>query len=97
MSLCLRSVSHSEMSRRVFPDFCPGWLYVTTPRVGLHLAEVANMATDIYNVARLDDIYVTGFLRERLRGITLQQLHSKGIHIKISLKVQIEKYQIQGY
>jgi len=72
------SVTHSEMSRRVFPDFCPGWLYVTTPRVGLHLAEVANMATDIVNVARLDDIYVTGFLRERLEGITLQQLHSKG-------------------
>lgn len=73
------SVTYSEMSRRVFPDFCPGWLYVTTPRVGLDLAEVANMATDIVNVARLDDIYVTGFLRERLEGVKLQQLHSKGL------------------
>ena len=63
----------------MFPDCFPGWLYVTTPRVGLELAEVANMATDIVNVARLDDIYVTGFLRERLEGITLQQIHSKGI------------------
>jgi hypothetical protein len=27
------SVSREEMPRRVHPDFCPGWLYVTTPKV----------------------------------------------------------------
>ena len=34
------SISKEDMERRVYPDFCPGWLYVITPRVGLALAEV---------------------------------------------------------
>jgi hypothetical protein len=35
------NMPHADMPRRVYPDFCPGWLYVTTPRVALALAEVA--------------------------------------------------------
>ena len=35
------SISVKDMPRRVYPDFCPGWLYVTTPKVGLALAEVS--------------------------------------------------------
>ena len=34
------SISKEDMESRVYPDFCPGWLYVITPRVGLALAEV---------------------------------------------------------
>ena len=71
-----RSVSREEMSRRVFPDFCPGWLYVTTPKVGLGLAEIAWQSRDLIPVARLDDIFVTGFLLERLAGARLQQLNN---------------------
>lgn len=70
------SVSREEMSRRVFPDFCPGWLYVTTPKVGLGLAEIAWKSRDLIPVARLDDIFVTGFLLERLAGVSLQQLNN---------------------
>lgn len=70
------SISAEDMPRRVYPDFCPGWLYVTTPRVGLALAEVSVLHHHVLmKTARLDDIFVTGFLRERLPGVTLRQLH----------------------
>eukprot|EP00092_Neocalanus_flemingeri_P002750 GFUD01002945.1.p1 GENE.GFUD01002945.1~~GFUD01002945.1.p1 ORF type:complete len:385 (+),score=72.52 GFUD01002945.1:393-1547(+) len=70
------SISKEDMERRVYPDFCPGWLYVMTPRVGLALAEVGvKHAQELMSKARLDDIFVTGFLRERLPWATLQQLH----------------------
>ena len=70
------SISISDMPRRVFPDFCPGWLYVTTPRVGLALAEVSvKNYPALMKTARLDDIFVSGFLREYLPNVKLQQLH----------------------
>jgi len=70
------SISKEDMERRVFPDFCPGWLYVITPRVGLALAEVGvQNSRELMTKARLDDIFVTGFLRERLPWARLQQLH----------------------
>jgi len=70
------SISKEDMERRVFPDFCPGWLYVITPRVGLALAEVGvQNSHELMTKARLDDIFVTGFLRERLPWARLQQLH----------------------
>ena len=69
------SISVKDMPRRVYPDFCPGWLYVTTPKAGLALAEVSvRNAEVLMATARLDDIFVTGFLRERLPGIMLRQL-----------------------
>jgi len=69
------SISHQDMDRRVFPDFCPGWLYVTTPRVGLALAEVSVVSPQdpLMAVARLDDIFVAGFLRERVQGLQVKQ------------------------
>ena len=63
-----------DMPRRVYPDYCPGWLYVTTPRVGLALAEVATThATEVLPMAKMDDVFVTGILREHL-GLQLTQL-----------------------
>lgn len=71
------SVSREEMPRRVHPDFCPGWLYVTTPRVGLALAQTGvDTAHELMAVSKLDDIFVTGFLRERLPWVQLQQFDS---------------------
>lgn len=69
------SIQREEMDRRVYPDFCPGWLYVTTPRVGLLLAEVSVVLPGhrLINAAKLDDIFVTGFLRERVSGVTVEQ------------------------
>ena len=70
------SISIDDMPRRVYPDFCPGWLYVTTPRVGLALAEVSvKNFPALMKTKRLDDIFVTGFLREYLSDVRLSQLH----------------------
>ena len=55
------SVKTYEMPRRVFPSFCPGWLYATTPKMAIRLAEMAsNLSPDVQAVNRLDDIYMTG-------------------------------------
>ena len=72
------AISQEDMSRRVYPDFCPGWLYVTTPRVGLALAEVSLVTPEdpLMKVARLDDIFVSGFVRERVEGVGVQQFHA---------------------
>jgi hypothetical protein len=69
------AISHEDMGRRVYPDFCPGWLYVTSPRVGLALAEVSVVAPEdpLMRVARLDDIFVSGFVRERVEGVSVRQ------------------------
>jgi len=69
------SISKEDMERRVYPDFCPGWLYVINKRVGLALAEVSvKNSHELMPKARLDDIFVTGFLRERIPWAKLQQL-----------------------
>lgn len=69
------SISKDDMPRRVFPSFCPGWLYLTTPRVGLALAEVGVLRNkNLVNKSKLDDIFVTGFIREHLPNIALRQL-----------------------
>ena len=67
-------MSREDLPRRVYPDYCPGWLYVTTPKVGLALAEVAaKYADEVLPMAKMDDVFVTGILRERL-GLSLTQL-----------------------
>ena len=30
------------MDRRVHPSFCPGWAYVTTPKMGIKIAEMSS-------------------------------------------------------
>jgi len=68
-------VSREELNRRVYPDLCFGWLYVTTPRVGLALTEVAVLqAEKLVSRADRDDYFITGFLRERLPWVRLRQL-----------------------
>ena len=67
-------IAREDLPRRVYPDYCPGWLYVTTPKVGLALAEVAaQYAEEVLPMAKMDDVFVTGILRERL-GMGLTQL-----------------------
>ena len=67
-------MGREDLPRRVYPDYCPGWLYVTTPKVGLALAEVAaQYADEVLPMAKMDDVFVTGILRERL-GMSLTQM-----------------------
>jgi len=68
-------ITSYELQRRVYPDLCFGWLYVTTPRVGLALAEVAaTNHEELRERANRDDYFITGFLREKLPWISLRQL-----------------------
>jgi len=61
------SPTWEALPRRTWPDFCFGWLWISTPRVGLALAEVgASHGEEMLQMARWDDSFVTGFLRERL-------------------------------
>lgn len=63
------------MPRRVFPDYCPGWAYITSPTFGLKLLQSANwLIPSDGKIKRLDDFFVTGYLRSRILGSRIQQL-----------------------
>ena len=57
----------------MYPDYCIGWLYVTTPRVGLALVEVSVLRKDQLVVTN-DDNFITGILRELLPWVSINQL-----------------------
>ena len=47
------SPTSEEYPRRTYPDFCFGWFWVTSPKIGMALAEVgANYAEEILHMAR---------------------------------------------
>ena len=50
------------------PDYCSGWAYVTTPRLGVRLAEMAANVDPGKMCLRLEDLFITGMLRERIEG-----------------------------
>ena len=58
---------------RLYPDYCFGWLYVTTPAVGLALAEVSVIKRKKL-VMTNDDNFVTGILRSHLPWVNIRQL-----------------------
>ena len=71
-------ISRAELGRRVYPDLCFGWIYVTTPGVGLALAEVAaTRSEELLARANRDDYFITGFLRERLPWVQIRQVRSE--------------------
>ena len=39
-------IDEAELSRRVYPDLCFGWLYVTTPRYSCRLFVFARIGED---------------------------------------------------
>ena len=60
-------VTWEELPRSHYPDYCFGWLWVTTPGLGMGLAEVATYhAVEVMGMVTHDDSFVTGILRERL-------------------------------
>ena len=60
-----RSVNENEMQDRVFPDFCPGWLYVISMDLASQLFQAARfLDKQKTSLRRLDDIFVTGKLAQ---------------------------------
>jgi hypothetical protein len=64
-------VSEKVYSNRYYPDFCSGWAYITT-------VEVINDLLDQipnYPLFWIDDVYITGILREPFPDIQLESLN----------------------
>jgi hypothetical protein len=55
-------VTQEEYKRDVFPPFVSGWAYITTPKVGSAL--VASSQVKTKNYFWIDDVHITGTLRE---------------------------------
>ena len=55
-------MSETEWPLDKYPDYCLGWIYAFKPTLGLQLALASRLTPKLL----LDDIYITGILRERL-------------------------------
>ena len=73
------SVSRAVFDRDVMPDFCIGFLYVTTPQVGAALVQAGLALFNQTEVVQIEDSLITGVLRERLPHITIEMLETPGI------------------
>merc|ERR1719483_1416998 len=56
------------------PDFCVGYLYLTSPKVGAALTQVALTLYNNMDVSLVEDYLVTGYLRHRLNWVALKLL-----------------------
>ena len=80
------SVSKEQYELDTMPDFCTGFLYVTTPRVGAGLVQAGLMLYRDSDVEQIEDSLITGVLRERLEGVVLDTLET-GVMAKPWLSV----------
>ena len=70
------SISKQQFELDTMPDFCTGFLYVTTPRVGAQLVQVGHKLYRETEVEQIEDSLITGVLRERLEGVVLDTLET---------------------
>ena len=50
-----------EMDRRVLPSYCWGVAYITTPKMGIKMAEMASsIPHPEMSMKRVDDVFLTG-------------------------------------
>lgn len=72
-------VSEREFNAHIYPDFLSGWAYVTTidTIAGLLLQAAAKGQDDGVKPLWVDDVYVTGVLREASRDIALHAMNKK--------------------
>lgn len=66
--------THEEYPGKVYPDFCSGWGYITTMEtIESILREVAVIDRGFW----IDDVFVTGMLRQRSGDVFLDPLNHK--------------------
>ena len=68
------SIPKDQLESDIVPDFCAGFLYITTPRVGAALVQVGLSLFSKTEVTLIEDSLITGVLRERLPWISLEML-----------------------
>jgi len=73
------SVSKQEFERDVMPDFCIGFLYITTPTVGAALIQVGQKLFSETETEQIEDSLITGVLRERLPWVRIEMLMTPGV------------------
>ena len=76
-------LEHVGDQKEFIPDFCVGYLYLTTPEVGAALVQVAHSLYSSSPSSKennlIEDYLVTGYLRERLPWVTLSLLENSGL------------------
>ena len=70
------SVSKEEYEEDIMPDFCTGFLYVTTPRIGAALVQAGHVLYGETDTSQIEDSLIAGILRERLPDVRLETLES---------------------
>ena len=63
------AVSEQEWPMDKYPDYCIGWMYAFQPSLALQLALASRSTPKMF----LEDVYITGILRERL-GVKIQPI-----------------------
>jgi len=71
------SLGSEEWPRRTLPDFCVGFLSITTPGVAGQLVQAALRLYSQTEVEQIEDSLITGILRERLPHIRLEMLQTR--------------------
>jgi len=80
------STTKEELEADIMPDFCCGFLYLTTPRVGAALVQAALILYGDTEVVQIEDSLITGVLRERLPGVSVDTLET-GVMAKLWLNI----------
>ena len=73
------SISKEELESDVVPDFCAGFLYVTTPKVGAALLQAGMQMFKDKETTIIEDSLITGLLRESLPHISLEMLEQSSV------------------
>ena len=70
------SHSKEEIEHDIMPDFCVGFLSLTTPDVGAQLAQVGLVmyGDSKTPITQIEDSLITGILRERLPHIRIKMM-----------------------
>ena len=68
------SITKDQLESDIVPDFCAGFLYITTPRVGAALVQVGLSLFSKTEVTLIEDSLITGVLRKRLPSLALEML-----------------------
>ena len=70
------SLSKDELEADILPDFCTGFLYITSPKVGAALVQVGLVLYSQTEVVVTEDYLIAGVLRERLPAVSLDTLET---------------------
>ena len=65
------SVSKEQFDADIVPDWCTGFLYITTPKVGAGLVQAGLALYNDTDVLQIEDSLITGVLRERLPDVSV--------------------------